>query len=486
MTAAPRGVAKTTTAKAIILHDIAYVLERFVLIISLEQSLAIGINDDIRNMILDKDSEFWRLYGPFKITGEKKAYGIHRRGYPSIGMAARSFGSAVRGINYGSVRPTKIILDDCESPKLVRNKEQRQLHWDFLQKDVLKAGQNPQDSVYVHWNGTNLHPDSAIANLLGPKKDGKHQGSPGWKVRFFQAVHKWPKNEELWEKCRQIWTDLSNPFREADADTFYQEHKEEMDDGAEVLDPIAKPIYSLYKQIWTEGMRSFLTEMQNEPVDPESQYFDSTRFKWCYVQDGMVVTSRGTRIPLSSMRKVAFLDAIPGVELNNISSGSGAGQGDFAAIAVLAREPAPPGQVAYTYVLEVWRNRARDTEQLDVMWQLCEKWDVENVGIEANGFQRLFGRDFVTMREQRKKENKFWAVNVIDVPQTLKKEDRIAKLEVPLHNGWLELSSSVPKDVIREFDEFPSAQHDDASDAISSAYELIKTGQLEVMRERIL
>lgn len=478
VTAAPRGVAKTTTAKAIILHDIAYVLERCILIISAEQSLAVNINDDIRNMIMDKDAEFWRLYGPFKIIGEKKEYGIYRDGYPPIGMAARSFGSAVRGFNFKSIRPTKILLDDCESPKLVRNPEQRRYNWDFLHKDVLKAGQNPQKSVYVYWNGTNLHPDSTIANLLK---------APGWKHRFYKSIIEWPVHKELWEKCREIWSDLANPYREAEAERFYEDNKEKMEEGCVLLDPVSRPIFDLYRQIWTEGMRSFLTEMQNEPTDPNSQYFDVDSFKKCKVEDGYVLTSRGSRIPLSSMRKIAFLDAIPGVELNNIGSNStGAGQGDFAAIAVLAREPGMIGKNNYTYVIDVWRKRARDTEQLQAMWDICEKWGIENIGIEANGFQRLFGRDFVHMRDKRRQEGKFWAVKVTDVPQSLAKEERIARLEVPLHNGWLEINSSISEDILKEFREFPTSQHDDGSDAIASAYELIKMGTFGSITERVI
>lgn len=456
--AAPRGFAKSTLVSfAGIVHDIVYGREACIVLLSAGHELAKSLSRDLLEQFRDRDGRLASLYGPFIVQGGVEGWEVSVRGRPSVAVIAKSFGTQVRGIKHPrrGVRPTKIVVDDGERPDRVRNPDQRASWWQFLTKDVLKAGRR-EGGTMVQVVGTTLHPDSMLSRLLK---------EPGWAAQRWQALPKWPTRMDLWERCRAVWADLSlGKWRQTAARRFYESHRAEMDAGAEVLDPAAKDLFALFEILWTEGLSSFLSELQNEPVDPTAQIFWSEKFARFRVldtkADGLVIetapdaTGRRRRVPVSSLRLAARWDP-----------STGSPHDDFAAIAVVGRD-----QWGYSYALDVWMRRARPSEQLAAAWTLAARWGLRRMTVESNGFQALVAEPYEREREARRERGEYWQLQVVPEPAVENKELRIATLEPDATNGWLLFSDSIERPVLEQFDQFPSASHDDGPDAVHGAW----------------
>lgn len=471
--AAPRGIAKTTMGKGDLVHDIVYDLEGYIGVLSAETRLARAITKHLRRIFLAERSPLAKLYGPFRVEGGVDEFSVQVRDRERVGVLARSFGTQIRGANEDGVRFTKLLIDDGERSDRVRNPVLRAEDTDFLNEDVLKAGPI-EGGLSVDWRGTVLHPDSILANLL---KNG------GWEAKKYQALPKWPTRLDLWEQCGAIWKDLSLgdlKIRRACALAFYQANRADMDAGAELLDPAALPLFKFFELVWSQGMRSVLKELQNEPRDSATSLFDSTTFRRCRIAGDVLVTSRGKRIPIPSLRRALYLDPIPGENLGTLADDGGAGSGDLAAIAVAGVD-----EHKNAYLLEGWMRRCRDTDILAAMWQLGKRWGVRRARIEANGFGRFVTRDFRRAQQQRRAEGK-WAELVIDQDDNRKgNEELIAALEVPLTNGWYELVDTLPPRMLAQFDDFPNADHDDFPTAAAGVYRLLGAGPPTMGQTRI-
>ena len=452
VTAAPRGIAKTTTAKAIVAHALVYGLDRVALVVSAEQGLAESISKHIRSWFDDETGELWRLFGPFEVRGGVKQWQGAGPGLPLFGLIAKSFNSQVRGCNIDAIRPTRMVVDDGERPDRVRSADQRNLWHRFLQDDIIKAGPNKPQLV-LDWNGTVLHSDAVLARLLK---------AAAWVGKKYQAIVSWPDRTDLWDRARRIYLDLElgdEPVRRACVRAFYESNREEMDAGAKVLDEVAAPLFNLYLEIWSNGLRSFMRERQNDPRNPDDQLFVSERFRRFDLVERhgelVIVTvadeqGRRREVKLSETRRYLRWDPSMG--------GSGS---DYAAVACVARD-----RLGYTYVLAVWMRRARPTGQLAAVWAEAERFSIQRGSLESNGFQKLLDNEFRRQRAKREAEGRFFQLALELDPSTTNKEDRIAGLEVSAANGWLLFNSAIPQPVLAQFDDFPNGDHDDGPDAV--------------------
>lgn len=449
--AAPRGFAKSTIASFLRLaHDVVYDREAYIALMSATQRLSLSLSRDLRGQFLAKDTPFVRLYGPFRVTGGVGEWEVSVRGRPSVGFLARSFGTEIRGAKHPTrgVRVTKAVIDDGEKKDRVRNPEQRAIWEDVLNKDVLKLGPR-QGGLVVEVVGTVLHQDSMLARRL---KD------PGWKSQRWKAIIKWPERMDLWERCRGIWADLTlGKHRRSAALAFYRANREAMNEGAEILDPAAKSLFQLFELIWTEGMSSFLSELQNEPRDPSTAIFSSEKFaRFRFIGDGTleVLGESKRRVKLSDLRLFGRWDPATGVL-----------HGDYASIAVVGRDT-----YGYAYALAAWMARVPPSLQLAAAWTIAERFDLRRMTVESNGFQTLAAEPYRREREARREAGQFWQLQLEEAPSTDNKEARIATMEPDITNGWLLFSTDIPQEVLQQFDEFPTGEHDDGPDALQAAW----------------
>lgn len=454
--AAPRGFAKSTIktfgAPA---HDIAYGRESFLVLISATHDQAIPMSEQLRAAFQDTESPFARLYGPFKVSGGVERWRVSVRGRKPVEVACKSYGTEIRGIkSIAGDRPSKFVIDDGEKRDRVRSPDQRNHWWNWLVKDVLKAGDRRGGAV-VDWVGTVLHPESVLARLLR---------DPGWKPERWQAILSWPERSDLWEQAGRIWVDLTlGEHRRAAAYAFYLRHRAEMDRGAQVLDPTSKSIFELYEQIWAEGLASFNQEMQNDPIDPTTQIFFSQKFAKFRVDGGVAILldpegkPSGRRVKIADMRKVGAWD--PAI---------GDPGGDFAALAVTGRD-----SFGYTFVLDCAMRRMPPSAQLATAWELSRVWGCPRFVVEANGFQQLVAEPYQRELDARKAAGQHSRLYLDLQHESENKELRIATLEPDCTNGWLLFNERIGSEVLGQFDAFPTGDHDDGPDAIERAWKEI-------------
>lgn len=446
--AAPRGYAKSTIESFLKpIHDIVYGLEAYIVLGSSEMRLARSFTADIMGALGDSESPLAQLYGPFAVKGGVDAFTVSVRGQPSTGVLARSIGTALRGAKHPKrgIRVTKFVLDDAEDRKRVQNAEQRADWWDWLNADVAKAGPRGGGLV-IRWVGTVLHPDAVLARLLK---------RPGWKGRKWKAIIRWPERADLWERCRRYWCDLTlGEAREAAARAFYEANRDEMDRGAEVLDPETEDLYTLHVQMWSEGYASFLKEKQNEPIDPSTSIFDVDGFRRFRRVGDELHLDTGRVVKVSELTLWGYWDP-----------SEGGVSGDYAAIAVVGRD-----RYGYCYVLQVWMRRAKPSAQLEAAWTIAERHGLKRMLLEANGFQDLVVQNLPRQRAERREAGRFWQLEVNEHTSTENKDMRIASMEPDTANGWLLFADDVPPEVLQQFREHPNSANDDGADAVHGAW----------------
>jgi len=473
--AAPRSMSKTGITIATLVHDAVYGLERVVPILSAELGLSRTSLATIRAML--SEPRLSAVYGPVSFVGGTDRYTV-TVGQHACTFIAKSFGTSVRGLKEGMIRPTRLVVDDGEDKLHVNNPDSRRKWWDFLVSDILKLG-DISGGLIVDWIGTVLHVDSVLARLL---KDG------GWRSQRYQACEAWPERTDLWADCGRVWADLSLgdlDTRRAAALTFYGQHREEMDRGARMLNAAWITLFAFFEAIWGEGLSSVLKELQNTPRDPSASLFDSSKFPRCRVErdargDLVIIRPDGKRIRRAELRSVTMrLDPIPGEQMGGLAGGPGGS--DFAAIAVIAVD-----SVGFAYVVDLWMKRAKMSEQLAALWSLGEKWQATRAIIEANGFAVMIGPEFRREQAERREKRLYWQLPVAGEASTTNKEGDIAALEPVLASGWLFFAEHLPAEGLAQFDDFPTGTHDDGADAIARGYRdakrMVQAGMVDEFR----
>ena len=473
--AAPRGIAKTTLLKGELIHDVCYGLEDNVVVVSAEMRLARKATKHLLSIFRNPPKAMRDLFGAFVVAGGVDNFTVTTADGHVTGFLARSFGTAVRGENEEGARPTKIVVDDGERSDRVRNPEQRRVWWEFLHNDILRCGPI-EGGLLVEWRGTILHPDAILPNLLK---------AAGWRGSTYKACEAWPARMDLWGQAGKLFADLTLgdvDARSAAAAEFYAANKAEMDAGAVMLDPEAMPVFRFFEQIWTFGMRQVLQELQNEPRTAGTKFFATEQWAYCDVvgdkaSGGHLVRPDGRKVKLADLRAFARLDPIPGKALGTMGDEGGAGAGDYAAIAVIGVDT-----YGYVYVLDCWMQRARDGEQLAMLWTLFDRWLFERATIETNGFARLLGVEYRRQQEERRAKGQNWQMVASDDPSTISKEDDIASIEASAASGQILWSRSLPPPVIGQFDSFPDGDHDDGADAIARCIRRSQTAKIGMVQ----
>jgi len=111
----PRGFAKSTFVKLLVLYTILFTRKKFILILAETATKAEAIIADIMDMLDEPNIKAifgdWRV-GVEKDTGPLKKFGFRGRNIIIAGMGA---GGSVRGLNMKNARPDMMIFDDVQS-----------------------------------------------------------------------------------------------------------------------------------------------------------------------------------------------------------------------------------------------------------------------------------------------------------------------------------------------------------------------------------
>lgn len=204
--AAPREHAKSTFFTfGVPIHDIAYALRHFIILISDTNDQAKGFSLPIR-IELEENPRLLHDFGEFK--GRKWADSDFTTA-GGVRVLARGRGEKVRGLKNMQYRPDRVIVDDFENDQNVRNPKLVKQGLDWLLTAVLGSMGEGFSFMMV---GNLFAARSILAQLMKEKDD--ETGKPLYVSRVYDAIREdgsplwpalWPL-ERIEKRRRQMGT----------------------------------------------------------------------------------------------------------------------------------------------------------------------------------------------------------------------------------------------------------------------------------------
>ena len=232
------------------------------------------------------------------------------KGFKSSGaiIAARPFRKA-RGKNIQGQRPTHITLDDIQSTEEATSPTAIRKNLRILRSDIAFLGDRA-NPISICNNATIIAPDDYADSLTR---------DPSFQTVRYKMVEEFPESK-LWERYLEIRAEYDSDLdgdairARREALEFYQENREDMDDGAVVTwdyaysrkeyDYEISTIQAAYNFIQDYGQESFDSECQNDPPKPN---FDSDELSREHVRTKQHGQGRGV-VPQEAEYLVCDID----------------------------------------------------------------------------------------------------------------------------------------------------------------------------------
>ena len=427
---APRGGAKTTWAgKTFPLYCVVHALEPYILIISNTADQAEKILDSIKHELV-ANADIARDY-PWAAGRGPTWSRLQIETANGICVEAVGMGMKIRGRTFGQHRPSLVICDDLENDVSVSTASQRERVFEWFHRAVLSIG-NAATNILVL--GTALHRDDLLQRF---------QKTPGWTTATFAAILNEPTRDDLWDEWTLLLNNLQDADREQTARDFFEQHREKMEAGAQLLWPEKESLYELMSLRATIGESAFQAEKQGVPT-----------------------SSRSTEWPASCFDDSIWFDVWPPRHLRVMAldpSKGGSDSADYSAYVQVA--------LGHDGLLYVDADLARrDASQIvEDGCRLIRTFRPDAIGVEANQFQAVLADEF-----ERVSRARGLVVPIYRITNTLNKHLRIRRLTPDLHHGRLRFkaNSSGARLLVDQLRDFPSGRHDDGPDALEMALRL--------------
>jgi len=436
----PRGHAKSAYLSNVLpVHQIVYEKRHYILIISetekASQSFVEWVSNQLKfNKKLIEDFGTVLYENKMANVADNQAEFVTTTG---VKVQSASIGKQLRGARHGAYRPDLVILDDLESAKNTNTLELREknLHW--FNSVIMPIGDITR-TAYIYM-GTLIHGQGLLPSVL-KRSD--------FKSKIYSAIVSEPDNTVLWKKFEDILTDLDNPDRLEDADTFYYEHKEEMDKGAETLWNDRFPYVELMKIKSNVGSRAFGSEYLNKPTDEETAIFKPSYLQYYDDKDLFYPDGRPMNLDI-----IGFWDLSIGRTK----------RADYNAIITLGRDK----RTGILYVLDTYVEKVPMHEALEVAFKKIKKLKYKTFGVETVQAQYEMYRQL----QAKLTLAGIYTTRLRPINPHTKKEERIESLEPLIESGAIRFKRN-QRLLIEQLTQYPNADHDDAPDALAAAVDL--------------
>lgn len=452
--AASRGHAKSAyLSNAFPVHEIVFRKRKMILIISETNAGSKKFIKWVANQLkynLKLRDDFGVLLHEQKTRNEKDSEEAFLT-TTGIKMEATSLGTQIRGFRNGSQRPDLIILDDLESRDSNNTAELRQKAKDWLNQDLMPAYDPTQTAVI--FMGTLVHHDSLLNYVLNERRD--------FIKNKFPAIVSMPERMDLWAEFERIYREYDPTEEElAEMETadeekptpnaraaleYFEENREEMEKGVEVLWPSRFPITQLMLEKVNYGTKAFNTEFMNNPIDEESQLFKPETF--CYYENIEFTPKK--------------YDLYMGVDF-----AMGKERGDYSAVVTVAKHKST-GKI---YVVDAWGDRVHPDVFLRVILNKVKIYQPSRIAAESQMAQEFF---IDTLKRELQLEGYPAHSRVTKIQQRSRKELRIEALLQLIENGTLVFNRNHTL-LLEQFERYGSRWHDDLPDALEMAVSISK------------
>ena len=374
-----------------------------------------------------------------------------------------SRGASTRGLKHNGNRPWRIFFDDLENDESVATLLQRDKTWDWINRSV-RPMLDPEHGRLI-WVGTLLHEDACMTRA---------EKSGAFTVMKRSSILKDADRQDLWEEWERVWdtaTLASENGRDA-ARAFYEQHQEEMDNGADVLWQERFPYEFLRAKKREVGSFAFATEYQNHPAASENQIItdsDVVNFH------GAVVTERGQpetwliddigmRVRLQDITLVITVD--PAISEKTTA--------DYFVVMVVGAHAN-----GTRWVLDMKRDRLPIAGQVQAVLEMYGSWkaraNVTTIGIETVAYQKALkqlldaaGRSVGISLPTRELK-----------PGTHDKIMRLSRWQPSFERKEIRIQKTVHASLLEEITGFTRdgklrPSHDDTVDALTYALDLLE------------
>ncbi len=449
--AAPRGSAKSTVVTLqYAVYCIVYALEPHIIITSTTQEQAEGCLKHIQDE-LTSNRRLLQDFPDVCETGAKPGPPRWKKGEiitrNDVKVTALGCGQQIRGRRHKQFRPSLIILDDIEGADEAKTAESYEKLHDWLTKSVLKVGDTTTNVIFV---GTIHHYGSLLAQFTDSNTNA------GWLKKIYRSVIHWADNQELWEEWRNIYNNRI-PYGGQEgppaAEVFFKEHEAAMLAGAEVLWPERYPYYALMKMRENDGVVSFDSEMQNDPVNPRDCLFNLEELR--FWDDAYKTEEELLRALGESPSTFGACD--PSLGKQNKHS-------DYSAIISAVREQ----KSGIIYVLDADIERRHPDKTIEAILACHNRRHYQKFGFETNQFQEFMASELTKRSAQ--------AANYLPLKEVDHRTDKRARIEAlqPLvKNGTIRFSRRHHR-LLEQMKYYPKGAHDDGLDALEMVVQLAK------------
>lgn len=168
--AAPRGLGKTTFARALVTHAILFRDYEFVTYVSQSETLGMMQTENIKRE-LQTNREIRKVFGSIKIDDdyEEMDETFSKKSWVAFGhtlVMPRGSGQQVRGLIFKNYRPQLIIVDDLEDKKELENPENRRKLKEWFYTDLIRSVDRYSNKWRIIYIDTLKHSESLLQELL--------------------------------------------------------------------------------------------------------------------------------------------------------------------------------------------------------------------------------------------------------------------------------------------------------------------------------
>ena len=384
-------------------------------------------------------------------------------------IRAISSGSSLRGINWKSVRPTLLIMDDFQSEANILTEDARIKQYNKWTKEVEQCGDKAvwrngkkiKSATKIVSIGTVLHMDCLISRLQR-NRDYKTFLRRAILLKGDQTVDDIFESP-LWSKCKEIYFDDSLEDSKAAAQEFYQENFEEMkfpvlwEEKWDCFNDLAIPYW--------ENRQALMSEMMNNASEIGLRWFRSVRTQ-----------------TVEEIEEHDFKKTILCIDPASTTSR----KSDFTAMVV--------GSTAtngFKYMREIVMDKLEFNLYCAKVVEILVKYEeISYVYVEKNTFQ---GADIIKIKELISKEPKLRnrKIEFANEMQRTNKEEKISTIIDDVNNGRIIFVDNNPKAIeqLMDYQGEKYSLHDDFVDCVaecSNRLEKVNTNNVISLLDRKL
>lgn len=218
--AAPRGIGKTSIARAVAMRAILFRLKKFIIYLSNSATSAEMQTENIKRDLIS-NAQVRKLFGSIKDSisntmhidesFSKSAW----TAYGEIYILPRGAGQQVRGLNWSNHRPELVVIDDLEDKNEIRSEENRKKLKDWFWSDLMKTEDRYHKGCTFIYIDTIKHEDSLLVDLIE---------SPEWAtIQLSICDENYKSYDSNYMTDAEIKAEVDEHRRLGTLDSFYME-----------------------------------------------------------------------------------------------------------------------------------------------------------------------------------------------------------------------------------------------------------------------